>query len=100
VHCVGVAEVDATEALAWQRWQAKLRETEGARGGRQAPQRGKVGVSYVRCRQVSKPNGAKAGLVQLSGDVGVLKVDVAAAGERLARLAEGVAELNSSTASV
>ena len=78
--------------------QAEGRERERG-GGRQGPQRGKVGVSYVRCRQVSKPSGAKAGLVQLSGDVGVLKVDVAAAGERLARLAEGVAELNSSTAS-
>jgi hypothetical protein len=60
-----------------------------------APQRGKVGVSYVRCRQVSKPSGAKAGLVQLAGDVGHLKVDVAAVGDRLARLEAGVAELNS-----
>eukprot|EP00240_Pyramimonas_obovata_P006084 CAMPEP_0118945800 /NCGR_PEP_ID=MMETSP1169-20130426/42989_1 /TAXON_ID=36882 /ORGANISM="Pyramimonas obovata, Strain CCMP722" /LENGTH=338 /DNA_ID=CAMNT_0006891595 /DNA_START=137 /DNA_END=1150 /DNA_ORIENTATION=+ len=32
-----------------------------------APQRGKAGVSFVRCRQVSKPAGAKPGLVRLSG---------------------------------
>jgi hypothetical protein len=44
----------------------------------QGPQRGKVGVSLVRCRQVSKPSGAKAGLVRLNGDVETIKVDVKA----------------------
>ena len=44
----------------------------------QGPQRGKVGVSLVRCRQVTKPSGAKAGLVQLNGDVSTVKVDVKA----------------------
>mmetsp|Transcript_22405 Transcript_22405/g.72724 ORF Transcript_22405/g.72724 Transcript_22405/m.72724 type:complete len:325 (-) Transcript_22405:5381-6355(-) len=36
---------------------------------------GKQPVSVVRCRQVSKPVGAKAGLVRLSGDVETVAVD-------------------------
>jgi len=35
-----------------------------------------VKVSVVRCRQVSKPKGAKAGLVRLSGDVRTMEVRV------------------------
>ena len=43
-------------------------------------------MSLCRCRQVSKPRGAKAGLVHLSGDVRTLKSDIAAEGARLERL--------------
>ena len=35
---------------------------------------GRVKVSAVRCRQVSKPKGAKPGLVRLSGDVRTIEV--------------------------
>jgi hypothetical protein len=41
-----------------------------------ASQVGRVKVSVVRCRQVSKPKGAKAGLVRLSGDVRTMEVRV------------------------
>lgn len=51
-----------------------------------ARQRGKAPVTLCRCRQVSKPRGAKAGLVQLSGDVRTVKSDVSAEGARLERL--------------
>jgi len=37
---------------------------------------GRVKVSVVRCRQVSKPKGAKPGLVRLSGDVRTMEVRV------------------------
>ncbi|GMH51451.1 hypothetical protein TL16_g01014 [Triparma laevis f. inornata] len=33
-------------------------------------------VNYTRCRNVSKPIGAKPGLVKLGGDVGVIEVDL------------------------
>ena len=36
----------------------------------------RVKVNYTRCRNVSKPIGAKPGLVKLSGDVGVVTVDL------------------------
>jgi len=52
------------------------------------PQKGKVGVNVVRCRQVSKPPGAKPGLVRLSGEVSTLKVNVKTESERLSRLEE------------
>ena len=48
--------------------------------------RGKV--SLVRCRQVSKPRGAKAGLVHLSGDVRGVAVTAKDAERRLERLLE------------
>ena len=51
-----------------------------------APQSGKSSVSLVRCRQVSKPKGAKAGLVHLSGDVRSISVNVKNETERLLRL--------------
>ena len=51
-----------------------------------AAQSGKTGVTLVRCRQVSKPKGAKAGLVQLSGDIRSLTVNVKNETERLTRL--------------
>ena len=44
-----------------------------------ASQSGKVQVTLTRCRNVSKPRGAKAGLVQLMGDM--YKVDVNVRGE-------------------
>ena len=40
----------------------------------------------VRCRQVSKPRGAKPGLVQLSGDVRTVSVCVKDEADRLERL--------------
>ena len=49
-------------------------------------QSGKVAVTFCRCRNVSKPGGAKAGLVYLSGDVSTIKVDVRAEAARLERL--------------
>ena len=51
-----------------------------------ASQGGKAKVSLVRCRQVSKPRGAKAGLVHLSGDVKSITVNVKNEMERLLRL--------------
>ena len=66
-----------------------------AGGGAQAPQRGRAGVSYVRCRQVSKPAGAKPGLVRLSGEVGTVKLDVSAEGTRLERLEATLLPVNS-----
>lgn len=51
-----------------------------------APQGGKSSASLVKCRQVSKPKGAKAGLVQLSGDVRTVTVNVNNETERLRRL--------------
>jgi len=51
-----------------------------------APQSGKIPVSLTRCRYVSKPSGAKAGLVRLNGDVMTIKIDVKANQARLDRL--------------
>lgn len=51
-----------------------------------APQSRKITVSFVRCRQVSKPPGAKAGLVRLNGDIGLLPMHVSSEGDRLKRL--------------
>jgi len=51
-----------------------------------APQSGKIPVSLTRCRFVSKPSGAKAGLVRLNGDVMTVKIDVKANQARLDRL--------------
>lgn len=45
-------------------------------------------MSLVRCRQVTKPRGAKAGLVQLSGEVRTVSVSVKGDSERLTRLEE------------
>jgi hypothetical protein len=47
---------------------------------------GRVQVSLTRCRNVSKPAGAKAGLVQLTGDVHTVTVDVKGESKRLERL--------------
>ena len=47
---------------------------------------GKAGVSLCRARTVSKPSGAKPGLVRLTGDVTTLKVDLALERPRLKRL--------------
>jgi len=52
-----------------------------------ATQTGKARVSMVRCRQVSKPRGAKPGLVQLSGEVRTVTVCVKDETARLERLA-------------
>ena len=49
---------------------------------------GKVAVSLCKARQVSKPMGAKPGLVQLSGDVKTVRVDWKIEKRRLDRLAE------------
>ncbi|OUS42762.1 hypothetical protein BE221DRAFT_201628 [Ostreococcus tauri] len=51
-----------------------------------ANQVGRAQVSLVRCRQVSKPRGAKPGLVQLSGDIRTVTVNVKDEAERLERL--------------
>jgi hypothetical protein len=45
-----------------------------------------VGVTLCRARQVSKPVGAKAGLVQLSGDVRTVKLNWKREKARLDRL--------------
>lgn len=45
-----------------------------------------IKVSLTRCRNVSKPPGAKAGLVHLSGDVRTISVNMKEAGRRLSRL--------------
>lgn len=51
-----------------------------------ARQAGKVKVSLTRCRNVSKPKGAKPGLVFLSGEIISVTVDLKAEGVRLERL--------------
>ena len=50
------------------------------------PQSGKATVSLVRARQVSKPAGAKPGLVFLNGDIRQIKINVKSEVERLDRL--------------
>jgi predicted ribosome quality control (RQC) complex YloA/Tae2 family protein len=45
-----------------------------------------IQVTYTRCRHVTKPAGAKAGLVYLKGDIATIKVNLKAESERLARL--------------
>mmetsp|Transcript_7757 Transcript_7757/g.7332 ORF Transcript_7757/g.7332 Transcript_7757/m.7332 type:complete len:423 (-) Transcript_7757:173-1441(-) len=47
-----------------------------------------IKVSLTRCRDVSKPRGAKAGLVQLTGKVRTVAVDMKKAQSRLDRLDE------------
>jgi NFACT protein RNA binding domain len=47
-----------------------------------------VKVSLTRCRDISKPPGAKAGLVRLTGDVRTITVDMNKAETRLQRLDE------------
>jgi predicted ribosome quality control (RQC) complex YloA/Tae2 family protein len=47
---------------------------------------GRVQVTLTRCRNVSKPAGAKAGLVQLRGDMQTITVDVKGESKRLERL--------------
>jgi predicted ribosome quality control (RQC) complex YloA/Tae2 family protein len=54
-----------------------------------APQSGKVPVTITRPRFVSKPGGAKPGLVMLRGDVRVVNIDVKAeVAKRMDRLAQ------------
>ena len=50
------------------------------------PQSGKATVSLVRARQVSKPAGAKPGLVFLNGEIRQIKMNVKSEVERLDRL--------------
>ena len=45
-----------------------------------------IKVSMVRCRNVTKPRGAKAGLVQLSGNIRTISVRMTEAEARLDRL--------------
>ena len=47
---------------------------------------GKVLVTYTRCRHVTKPPLAKAGLVFLTGSVGTISVNIKAERDRLERL--------------
>lgn len=49
---------------------------------------GKVKVNLTRARNVSKPMGAKPGLVRLSGDIYTVSVDTKAEAKRLERLME------------
>jgi hypothetical protein len=47
---------------------------------------GKVTVNYCRCRNVSKPSGAKPGLVYLNGEVSTIAVNIKSETLRLDRL--------------
>lgn len=49
-----------------------------------------VRVSLTRCRDVSKPRGAKAGMVQLTGNIRTVSVDMDRAKQRLERLEKTV----------
>lgn len=51
-----------------------------------AAQAGRVQVSYCRARNVSKPPGAKPGMVRLSGDISTITLDMKAERRRFARL--------------
>ena len=46
----------------------------------------RVSVSLTRCRNISKPMGAKPGLVSLRGDITTIKMDLKAEAKRLERL--------------
>mmetsp|Transcript_38294 Transcript_38294/g.104275 ORF Transcript_38294/g.104275 Transcript_38294/m.104275 type:complete len:165 (+) Transcript_38294:129-623(+) len=46
----------------------------------------RVSVSLTRCRNVSKPRGAKPGLVNINGDVATIKLDMKSEADRLGRL--------------
>ena len=52
-----------------------------------------IKVSLCRCRDVSKPRGAKAGLVQLNGNVRTISVNMKEAEKRLKRL-DATEEIN------
>ena len=54
--------------------------------GREHEASGRASVSLTRARHVSKPPGAKPGLVALKGDVTTIRVDLGAEGKRLKRL--------------
>jgi predicted ribosome quality control (RQC) complex YloA/Tae2 family protein len=56
-----------------------------------AAKTGTIGVNLCRARQVSKPMGAKPGLVQLSGDVKTIKLNWQKERKRLERLADSLA---------
>jgi len=51
-----------------------------------APQNGRVPVTLTRPRHIFKPANAKAGLVQLRGDVRVVSIDIKAEVKRISRL--------------
>lgn len=53
-----------------------------------APQKGRVPVNLTRCRYVSKPSGAKPGLVFLRGEVTTVHVNIPKEQERLEKLQE------------
>ena len=55
-----------------------------------AARSGSVGVNLCRARQVSKPAGAKPGLVQLSGDVRTLRLNWRNEKRRLERLRDAL----------
>ena len=50
--------------------------------GREHGASGRASVSLTRARHVSKPPGAKPGLVALKGDVTTIRVDLGAEGKR------------------
>ena len=52
-----------------------------------------IKVSMTRCRHIQKPRGAKAGLVQLTGPVRSITVNMRQAEKRLARL-DATVEIN------
>jgi len=62
-----------------------------------AKQSGRVQVNLTRCRNVSKPSGAKPGLVHLRGDVITLSMDLKAETNRLERLLSTAAAASTST---
>lgn len=51
-----------------------------------APPSNAMQVTYTRCRNVSKPPGAKPGLVYLKGDVATMRVNLKVEKDRLSRL--------------
>lgn len=53
-----------------------------------APPSNAMQVTYTRCRNVSKPAGAKPGLVYLKGEVATIRVNLKVEKDRLSRLEE------------
>eukprot|EP00597_Dinobryon_sp_UTEXLB2267_P004833 CAMPEP_0170078370 /NCGR_PEP_ID=MMETSP0019_2-20121128/14973_1 /TAXON_ID=98059 /ORGANISM="Dinobryon sp., Strain UTEXLB2267" /LENGTH=273 /DNA_ID=CAMNT_0010291203 /DNA_START=109 /DNA_END=930 /DNA_ORIENTATION=- len=51
-----------------------------------ANQSGRVAVTLTRCQYVTKPHGAKAGLVQIRGDINTINIDMRTDLKRLDRL--------------
>lgn len=84
-HVVLVTSISEEELLSSKKETVLDAATLAAHNSK-ANQSGRVAVSLTRCRNVSKPKGAKPGLVTLRGEVVTVSVDVSKEFPRLERL--------------